>query len=506
MKKRILIIAIVTALLLSACTMGKATGSGNANKDLKDDKASEEAVKLTEEEYKQLREKLCNDEEADLPKMFDLRDYNLVTPVKDQGQYGLCWAYAAISAMESNALTMGFGEYDLSEYHIGYLAYNDPNGGFSSRGASDGWLDVGGYNEYSIAPFMRGHAPASEDKYPSDDVQRRLPVDAINDNVLNGDSSYFVQASRKDEIKRFIIEYGAVTAYVDADSWYMDESGNWTDIRMSAYFNFDTNAVYSSMTSIDHVVTVIGWDDNYLEDNFKTKPDGPGAWICKNSWGNGFGDGGYFYLSYYDGVVNPGKEWCVYITAPKDSYDYQYQYDGGYGAYEVERTTGVAMAFTVAEDQTLTGLKIYPKTNVNHKFNEAKATVEIYRNVESMKNLETAEKLYSAQTLLKYAGYQTIELNEGVNVNKDDVIYVVVTFDNELTYRLDASTGIATKDDNDAKLDFKHVSAANPGETFIKVGDNDWEDCVVRRPDSSLCMKVMARTGHDREVYHRFKK
>ena len=285
MKKRILIIAIVTALLLSACTMGKKTGSGNANKDLKDDIASEEAVKLTKEEYKQLREKLCNGEEADLPKMFDLRDYNLVTPVKNQGQYGICWAYAAISAMESNALIMGFGEYDLSEYHIGYLAYNDPNGGFSSQGASDGWLGVGGFNEYSIAPFMRGYAPASENKYPSDDVQRKLSADAINDNVLNGDSSYFVQASKKDEIKRFIIEYGAVTACVDAGSWYMDESGNRTDIRMSPYFNFDTNAVYSSMTSVDHMVTVIGWDDNYSEDNFKIKPKNNGAWIIKNSWG-----------------------------------------------------------------------------------------------------------------------------------------------------------------------------------------------------------------------------
>ena len=88
-------------------------------------------------------------------------------------------------------------------------------------------------------------------------------------------------------IKNLIYEYGSVSL-----------SFQMSDI----YYNPDTCA-YSyplGTTGVNHAVTLIGWDDNYSRDNFaaESRVKNNGAWIAKNSWGTGWGDGGYFYISY----------------------------------------------------------------------------------------------------------------------------------------------------------------------------------------------------------------
>jgi C1A family cysteine protease len=58
--------------------------------------------------------------------------------------------------------------------------------------------------------------------------------------------------------------------------------------------------VQSGDLDINHGVSIVGWDDSFSRENFpvSNQPDGDGAWIVRNSWGPGWGDGGYFYMSY----------------------------------------------------------------------------------------------------------------------------------------------------------------------------------------------------------------
>ena len=77
----------------------------------------------------------------------------------------------------------------------------------------------------------------------------------------------------------------------------------------TSYYNADTGG-YSDLTTrsgkrINHIVTIVGWDDNYSAKNFKTASNvtADGAWIVKNSWGTDWGKDGYFYMSYGDKSV-----------------------------------------------------------------------------------------------------------------------------------------------------------------------------------------------------------
>ena len=61
----------------------------------------------------------------------------------------------------------------------------------------------------------------------------------------------------------------------------------------TAYWKPSTYAYYYNGTAgTNHLVAVVGWDDSFPASNFSTTPAGNGAWLVKNSWGTGWGDGG----------------------------------------------------------------------------------------------------------------------------------------------------------------------------------------------------------------------
>ena len=55
---------------------------------------------------------------GDLEDNFDWRDSGIVTPVKDQGDCGACWAFAAIGALESDATYWSGSQVLLSEQNL----------------------------------------------------------------------------------------------------------------------------------------------------------------------------------------------------------------------------------------------------------------------------------------------------------------------------------------------------------------------------------------------------
>ena len=85
---------------------------------------------------------------------------------------------------------------------------------------------------------------------------------------------------------------------------------------------------YSGNAGVNHAVTLVGWDDNFAKENFNSSCNvtSDGAWIVRNSWGEQWGDKGYFYISYEnkcnynivaaEAVTNPKYRNNYFMTVP----------------------------------------------------------------------------------------------------------------------------------------------------------------------------------------------
>lgn len=241
---------------------------------------------------------------ASYPVKYDPRKGGLVSSVKNQGQWGLCWDYAGLSTIESQILLKDpSANPDLSELHSAYAAYvknqNDNQAAsfveFCYKGSSPDAL-------YRV--LNKGFGPVSENSVPWQEPSEDffLPEEKLCQKDYSLD--YYLQstfsASEEDisNIKYLVMNFGATNAaiYLYPRKYHLpesDEDGNY-------YYNYNINAV-------NHAVSIVGWDDNYSKDNFVNIAPADGAWLCKNSYGTGidavsgcnFGSG-YFWLSYYD--------------------------------------------------------------------------------------------------------------------------------------------------------------------------------------------------------------
>ena len=103
----------------------------------------------------------------------------------------------------------------------------------------------------------------------------------------------YIPINNKEAIKEALTTYGALDLYVRGAS----NNEKYYDATHHSLYVYDKDA------KANHYVTLVGWNDTYSRNNFATPAPGDGAWICKNSWGTGWGEEGYFYVSYYDASI-----------------------------------------------------------------------------------------------------------------------------------------------------------------------------------------------------------
>lgn len=338
-----------------------------------------------------------SEDTQDLPAYYNLIDRNRLTYVKDQASLGACWAFAALSAVESTLLPKEY--MDFSEDHLLF------HSGFGLD------PEEGGDYIMALAYLSSWKGPVNEADDPYGDGESDASLSAIK----HVQEVRMIESKDYEAIKKMIFKYGAVESSV-----YMallDEST--IDDR---YYNTQAHAYcYPNDTQPNHEIVIIGWDDDYPAYNFPTGASQDGAFICQNSWGNRFGEDGVFFISYDDALIGTCSEVYTRIEGA-DNYDSIYQYDDcgwiGRVGYNKNRAF-FANAFTAKGDEDLCAVSFYAT--------DKDTTYKVYVDTRTTEVGDIA--VYgepAAQGSLADTGYYTLKLKKPVALQGGERFAVIV--------------------------------------------------------------------------------
>lgn len=345
-----------------------------------------------------------------LPTEFDWRDRdgsNYVSPVKDQGNCGACYAFAALGNVESRLLIDGAASLDFSENHAKECNWRAVNNFEYPPGTPWGSCDGGNYFMLASLFSQTGTVLESCDPYEASDVgcKDTCPYEKtlLDWRIISGN-----WVPDKEVLKHYIYHHGPVYT-----SMYVDSTQGF-----DASYDGSITLDYTTTRNPDHAVLIVGWSDNLPPAPDTTTPaDG---WIVKNTWGSSWGDGGYFYMTY--GAASIGT-WSSFAQNWQD-YDPQgdvwyYDDDGWGGEMGCDDPTVWALArFTPPTDTNIIRVEFWTT--------DATTDIDIYL-YDDFDGAAPSDLLASKlNTSFSEAGYQSVPLSAPLAVSSgDDVIAVV---------------------------------------------------------------------------------
>lgn len=247
---------------------------------------------------------------------YDLRD-DIYIEVENQKSYGNCYAYASFSSIETNLALLKNEIVDLSEIHAaimsnGYGGYifTASNSYYANKigpvyeedfSMEDIYGNTSNSNYNIINNYLAGNSISDaqlsqiqsfvSQKDPVKYVTQTVSFPSITKSMKNSSSKKTTVEMIRKMIKEHIVNYGSIGTVI-ASGDYENYNGNYV-------MNNNSSTVY------DHAVSIVGWDDNFPKENFpeRIRPSKNGAYLVLNSWGDAWGNDGYFWISYEDQFV-----------------------------------------------------------------------------------------------------------------------------------------------------------------------------------------------------------
>ncbi|KAH9597986.1 Peptidase C1A [Trypanosoma melophagium] len=196
------------------------------------------------------------------PAQVDWRTKGAVTPVKDQGSCGSCWAFSAIGSIEGQWHMAGNQLTRLSEQLLVSCDTVD-------YGCNGGLMD----NAFKWLVDSNGGKVYKEDSYPYVSGSGQTPACSTSEHEVGATVTGYVDLPQdEDKMAAWVAANGPLAVAVDANSFLSYMSGVLTNCQAD---------------QLNHGVLVVGYDDS----------SNPPYWIIKNSWGVSWGEEGYIRVA-----------------------------------------------------------------------------------------------------------------------------------------------------------------------------------------------------------------
>lgn len=212
---------------------------------------------------------------------FDWKDKGKLTPVRQQGNCGSCWSFTGTAAFEGSYAIVNGKSIDGSEQDVLDCAKN--KNGSDAGSCGGGWY--AGVFEHFIANGARDESS--------------VPYKGKEQSCGGGAGSFHAETwgyvksdgsiPSQPEMKDALCKYGPLATTLYVTDAFMAYSGGV----------FDEFPDLPNAKTVNHGVTLVGWDDAKQ------------AYLIKNSWGTGWGEGGYVWVAYGSNNVGYGSAWVL---------------------------------------------------------------------------------------------------------------------------------------------------------------------------------------------------